>query len=261
MDNWLDDFSHPKLDTPEVQESAKNTLKKFASKDDVVISYIELEKSSSKPFKLPQSLDKLPNEVRGDFTKQARKVLGIEDAVNDDTIKQVNFKKGLSDGKKANEQIVQKLTEFAVKKGFSLSQVQDLVEMINATGTELVASANADMERTNKEILEKSNQVLTQYYGADRLKENAELLRRAMKDHVGLSNEEYESVATDFMDDGWIFKHPALTKVLMDKIAPLAKEGNTETRGLDENQKKKKGTLADEGFEKTLDAIPALKKI
>jgi hypothetical protein len=254
MDNWIDtEFDGSSL-SPDDQQNFRQAMGKYKSKDEALIGGYNAIKLTGKPFKLPESLDKLPENVRGEFKTQAMKVLGVEQGVTNDSIKQVNFKKGLADGKDANETVVSKLTELAVKKGLTLSQAQDLVEMMNTTGTELVNAAKAEQDKTLKEAFENSNKVLTQYYGADKLKENAELLRRAMKDHAGLSNDEYEQIADDLLDNGYIFKKPALAKVLMDKIAPLAKEGDTTAKG-PKGPPPGKRTLKDEGFTKTAERL------
>lgn len=254
MENWLDEFGHPKLDTPEKQESAKNTLKKFASKDDVVVGYVDLEKTAGKPYKLPESIDKLPENVRTEFKDGAMKLLNIEPGVTDDTVKSVNFKKGLADGKEANETVVNKLKEFATKNGLSLAKTQNLVELVNAFGTEQVATFNEEQKAAIKADVEKTGQVLDLYFGAEKRKVLAEKLQSALRNNCGLSVEEYESLADDLGEEGYIFQRPALAKVLMDKIAPLAVEDTTKAGDVNET-KTETTTLADEGFTKSAQVI------
>jgi hypothetical protein len=211
------------------------------------------------PFRPPDSLDKLNDDQKNDFVTKAKGVLGIESAVNEDTIKQVNFAKGLSDDQKPNETVVNLIKDLAVKKGFSKSQVQDLVEAMNVSGTNLKAAIEKETEENFKKAVETSHEILSDFYGEEKLKENADLLRRAFKNHLGLSNEESESVAEDLMDDGFIFRKPALAKVLIDNFAKLAKEGETDkSKNTKENnqQRTEKDRLSDEGFsEDTLRAV------
>ena len=203
---------------------------KYKSKDEALVGGYNAIKEVGKPFKLPESLDKLPSdETRKEFRGKVGKLMGMID--NPDQLKQVNFSKGLSDGKAADETVVAKISEVAVKNGYTVTQVQDLVEMMNTTGTELVKAATAEMEKGLKEAAKTSSETLTQFYGADKLKENAELLRKAVQNNCDLSAEEVEQLAEDLAEDGYIFRKPALARILMDKIAPLAKEGETDLTG------------------------------
>jgi len=254
MENWIEtDFDGSSL-TPEEQESFKQAMGKYKSKDEALIGGYNAIKLTGKPFKLPESLDKLDDNVRKEFTTQARKVLKIEDPVTEDTIKQVNYKKGLAEGKEANELVKTKLSEFAVKEGISLTKVQNLVEFVNQFGTELTSTADAEQQKAIKDAIDNTGKVLDLYYGPDNRKANAELLRKAVINNCGLSKEESDQLADDLADNGYIFQKPALAKVLMDKIAPLAKEGDTTSKG-QQQTKTQKRTLADEGLGKIAEKL------
>lgn len=252
MENWLDEFNGSSL-TPEEQQSFKSAMGKYKSKDEALIGGYNAIKLTGKPYKLPESIDKLPKEVQEEFKSGAMKVLGIEPGVDDDSVKKVNFKKGLTG--EANETVVAKLTEFAKKEGIGLTKLQNLVEFVNTFGTEQVSAFEAERQAAIKKAVETTGQELDRYYGAEERKNKAELLRKAVQNDCGLSSEEVEQLAEDLAEDGYIFRKPALARILIDHVAPLAKEGTTETHDVDKTKTEGERSLADEGFTKTAKLI------
>lgn len=234
-------FEHPNFDTPEKLEAARNTLKKFNGKEtnDIAASYVDLEKMSSKPFKLPESLDKLQDEnVRNDFTSQAKKVLGIEDAINEDQLKEINWSKGLEPGAETNPSMIEMFGKYAVEKGLSKTHAQNTVEFLN----QMQAKGMADFEKAANEAMkanaERSKSILESYFGVEGLKQHAELLRRAAKNQGGLSDAEYEEIADELKDEILSGKG-VLTKMMMNFAAKLEKEGHNEPPGGNPPENKK----------------------
>lgn len=257
--SWIEEVDMSSV-SPNEQENLKTYLGNYKSPADAFIGGMNHKKMVGQPFKLPESLDKLSDDQKKEFAAKAKGVLGIEAGVTEDTIKQVNFAKGLSDDQKPNDVAINKIKDIAVKKGFTLSQTQDLIEMMNISGSELAAEMKKTTEDNFKKAVEVSHKILSDFYGEEKLKENAELLRKAFKNNLGLSNEEAESVAEDLMDEGFIFRKPALAKVLIDNFAKLAKEGETDksksAKEENKQQQTEKERLSNEGFsEDTLKAI------
>ncbi len=252
--SWMEDVDLSTL-SPNEQDEFKSAMGDYKTLPDALIGGYNAKKISGKNYKLPKSVESLPSEeMRNEFLSETRKLLKVEPPITNDTIKQVNFKKGLAEGKEANELVKTKLSEFAVKEGIGLTKLQNLIEFVNSFGEEISKTASAELEQATKDAIKKTGEALDLYYGAEKRKENAELLRKAIQNNCDLSTEEVEQLAGDLADDGYIFQKPALAKVLMDKIAPLAKEGDTIPKG-DTAKEKTKRKLADEGFTKTAAAI------
>ena len=261
--SWIDEVDLSTTLSPNEADAFKTTMGDYKSLEDALVGGYNAKKLTGKPFKLPENLDKLDEKTRTEFKNGAMKVLGIESPVTEDTLKGVNFKKGLAEGKDANEQVASKLKEFAVKNGMSLTKVQNLVEFVNSFGEELGETLDADNKQAIKTAVVETGKVLDLYFGAEKRKELATKLKEALQNNCDLSKEEFDALSGDLAEDGYIFRKPALAKVLMSKIAPLAKEGSTETHGAekDKTEKSTEDSLVDEGFTRTAPLIMSGKRV
>jgi len=231
MENWLETFEHESLEAPEAQTAFKTAMGKYKSVEDAVIGGYNAQKESGKPFKLPESLDKLPSDdMRKDFTSQAKKVLGIEAGLTEDGLKEINWGKGLAAGAETNQTMIDEFGKFAVSKGLSKGMAQDMAEFLNgiqAKSKEAFEQAAAEAVKANAE---RSKSLLESYFGAEGIKTHTELLRRAVKNQGGLSDAEYEQIADELKDDVLLGKG-VFTKMLMNFAAKLEKEGTNEIPG------------------------------
>ena len=235
MENWvqtfLDETQNENLSTPAQQEDFKKSMGDYKSVEDAVIGGYNHKKLVGKPFKLPESLDKLPDEnTRKDFTSQARKVLGIEEGLTDDQLKEINWAKGLPAGAETNQTMIDEFGKFAVSKGLSKTVAQDVAEFLN----DMQAKEKETFEKAANEAIkanaDRSKASLESYFGAEGVKTHAELLRRAAKNHGGLSDAEFGEVADELKDDVLVGKG-AFAKMMMNFAVKLEKEGHTETPG------------------------------
>lgn len=229
MEHWTDNFEHEKLETLDAQESFKRTMGKFKSLNDVPIAYMELEKEAGKNFKLPKAIESLPSEdMRRDFTEQTMKLLGIEQGVGKpEDLGDVNWVKGMPAGSEPSQPLVEAFTKFAVENKLTKGMIQSLIEFNNAYGMEMMNK----QQQMLKENVDAASTALRTYFGEPGLKEHLELMRRAFQNNAKLTPGEFEQVASDLADDGILFGKPVLLKGFLNLLAPLAKEGKTETGG------------------------------
>ncbi|MCJ7728433.1 MAG: hypothetical protein MUO27_00900 [Sedimentisphaerales bacterium] len=233
MENWVNDFlgqtQNENLSSPAQQEEFKKSMGDFKSIEDAVYGGYNARKMTGKPFKLPESVDKLDEKTRNEFTAQARKTLGIE-SLTEDGLKEINWGKGLAAGSEKNQAMIDEFGKFAVSKGLPKNVTQDLAEFLNGVQTKAMADFNkktADAVRANTE---RSRALLESFFGTEGVKNHAELLRRAAKNQGGLSDAELEQIADELKDDVILGKG-VFTKMLMNFAAKLEKEGTTEKPG------------------------------
>lgn len=240
MDHWTNGFEHPSI-TDENREAFNTTASKFASKDDMAVGYMELEKSAGKPFKLPKSLDKLPDDtVRADFTAQAHKLLGIEHAPNVEALADLNMKAGFVEGQQVDEALAGAYKQWVVKnkvpKAIAQAGILFHNQMMGKAMKEY-AQQTETKEREDEAAKIKAakacNEALVAHpdFGSvEKLQEQSELFRRAMQNNVGLTPEEYEQLG-DGVVDAMITTHPVLARVLLKQFAPLAATSSHEGSG------------------------------
>jgi len=135
MENWVTDFlgqtENENLGTPAQQEEFKKSMGDYKSIEDAVYGGFSARKMTGKPFKLPESIDKLDEKTRNEFTEQARKALGIE-SLTEDGLKEINWGKGLAAGSEKNQAMIDEFSKFAVSKGLPKNATQDLAEFLNS---------------------------------------------------------------------------------------------------------------------------------
>ena len=233
MENWVTDFltntEIENLSSPAQQEEFKTSMGDYKSIEDAVYGGYNHKKMVGKPFKLPESLDKLDENTRNEFTAQAKKTLGIE-SLTDDGLKEINWSKGLAAGSEVNQAMIDEFGKFAVSKGLPKNVTQDLAEFLNGVQAKAMADFNNKTAEAVKANTERSTAMLESFFGPEGVKTHAELLRRAAENHGGLSSAESEQIADELKDDVLLGKG-VFTKMLMNFAAKLEKEGTTEKPG------------------------------
>jgi len=219
MPHWTDEETHQDLITPE----AKVTLSKYNTKEDALVGGLNAMRDYGKPFKLPKSLENLPDDaVRADFTAKVGKLQGaIED---ESAFEGMNFADGLADARNVSEELVGAFKKFAVENKLPKSLLPKLVLFNNQFANGI---ANAQT-KTKTETAAKVNDTLKELFGGDDgVKTNTENVRRMFKDHAGLTAEEYEQTAPALIDSG-ITGSAVLSKALFNLAKPYT-ESTTET--------------------------------
>ncbi len=221
MGHWTDDVTHQELQTPE----AKAILSKFNSADDAHVGYVQLQKSAGKPFKLPDSLEKLPDDAtRADFTGRIGKLMGVVE--NDESMADVNFADGLPDAKMVNADLVTAFKAFAIENKLSKSVVAAVAKFNNEYA---VKSRQTDQQTAVDTATKVNGELLPMFGGEDGIKKHNEGVKRMFQNHGGLTDEEFQSVIPGLVDSG-ITKSTPLSKALYN-IAAKFGEGTTDGPG------------------------------
>uniref|UniRef100_A0A6M3JAM3 Uncharacterized protein n=1 Tax=viral metagenome TaxID=1070528 RepID=A0A6M3JAM3_9ZZZZ len=244
MDNWYDDFQSEHLTTPEAQR----ILSQYKSQEDFNIGAIEAKKMVGAPYKLPKSLESLPDDnTRSEFSLQVGKLLGAEDLISgriksEDDLKDLNFNEGLADVRNANPEFEKALKAYAVEKKWPKSIVKDLIGFINPFNQNLInAKSKSELDEFNKvnEILE----VL--YGGKDAVKSNYENTRRLFQNHTGITADEYEKAGKSFIEKV-LMKDAVMSKAIFNLAKDIVPEGNTEVTGAPAGKVKESDSLKEE---------------
>jgi hypothetical protein len=239
MPDWIDGFEHESI-TEENRESFNTGMSKYATPNDAIVGGFNAQKLAGKPFRLPESLDKLPDDAsRGEFTSQTHKLLGIEHAENIEALGDIDLKAGMAEGSEVqpDEKLTTMIKTLAIEKKWPKSVVQDIITLYNGPLTEYAkeisaakdTKANDDKVATAKAV----NEALIAHSDVgseEKLKEQSELMRRAIKNKAGLTADEYEEVG-DAMVEAGLTTNAVMARALLKLIAPLAAEGTTESGG------------------------------
>jgi len=231
MEHWTEEFEHESI-TDDNRESFIKAMSKYDSEEAAIIGGFNAMKEIGKPYKLPESLDKLPDDdTRANFRSQANKLLGIELADSVESLADIDFKAGIPEGseRQVDDNIANMLKKTAVEKKWPKSVIKDIIELYNGPLTKYVTEAqSARLATQKKDAADKTNEALIAHFGsAEKVKEQSELLRRAIQNNAGLSAEEYEKVG-DLMADSMLTKDPVMAKAMLTLLSPLSAESTSE---------------------------------
>ncbi len=231
MEHWTDDFEHSSI-TPENKEAFNTHMAKFPTEADAIADGYGLAKLKGVPFKMPEAMDKLPDDAsRTDFTAQANKLLGIEHAADINGFADLDLKMGLAEGVVPDENLANAFKQWAVEKKIPKRIAQEMIgyhNVINAKAT-IAMKATADSDKLAAAKSTHEALVARPEFGsAEKVSEQSELVRRAVQNHVGLTPDEYEEFGK-IMGDTMLTKNPVMARVMMKVLAPLAAEGNTDS--------------------------------
>ncbi len=220
--NWTEGLQGEQF-TPEVKTAL---AAKYKTASDMATNHLDLEKQvRGKPFRLPESLDKLDEKSKGEFNASIGKLLGAVEKPED--LKDIDFTAGMvkveGQENKADEGLKAAITDFAVKNHWPKGKVQEGVALWNQT----MAQAKEQQAQQAKANADATQKALLETYGsAEEVAKNSELVRRAFQNHAGLTAEEYEQSGVAISQ---IFSQsPALSKALIKMVAPLAAEDSSQ---------------------------------
>ncbi len=229
-DHWSESFDGDGVNTDN-REAFVSAMSKYPTEQAGMVGGFNAMKLSGKPFKCPESMDKLPDDAsRADFTSQARGLLGINIPKDVEAMKDVDFKTGLAEGAPVNENFVSMVKNWAIEKGIPMSHIQEMAAFYNGPLTKYAQEAFANKQETDKlAAAEKCNDGLIAHFkGEEKVKELTALLHRTIINKMGLSAEESAEVA-DAMADSILTKNLVMAKGILTLLAEHSTEGTTET--------------------------------
>lgn len=230
-DGWSEGFSSEAI-TDDNRESFNTFASKYESMEAAVVGGFNAQKAVGAPYKFPESMDKLPDDaMRAEFTSKANKLLGIEHAGSVDDFADLNLKMGMAEGSEPDENFSNAFKQFCVDKKIPKSYAQELVNFHNESQAAAMV-ADAEKQETDREATAKSvNEELNKQFGSpEEVLKQSELFKRAIRNNVGLSNDEAEEFA-DAMIDAGLTRNAVMAGVMLKVFAPLAAEGQTDGGG------------------------------
>ncbi len=238
-EHWAPGFEHASI-TADNREAFNTVASKFATQGDMCVGYHELQKTTGKPFKMPESLDKLPDDAaRADFTSQAHKVLGIRKVKSIDDLKDVNLKDGLPDGSPYDEGFAAAYKQFVVDEDMNSSDMPKNAKFFNTIMAKIKADNATKLENDNLAAATKCDEALIAHPdigSKEELLKQTELFKRAITSKVGLTADEVDELG-EGLTLSTITKNPVLQRVMLKHFAPLAatatNEGGTGGAGAD----------------------------
>lgn len=217
--------------TAENRPAFATHMEKFDSMEAAAVDGMALKQLTGKPFKFPDSMDKLPDDAaRNEFISGAHKLLGITHAKDIAELADVDLKQGMADGAAFDDNLANAFKQFAIDEKINIATLPKLAGFLN-TQTGLAVKAMA--EKKEADSLAKAtavNEALIadpEFGSKEKVAEKSELLRRAIKSHIGLSDKESEEFA-DLMADTLLTKSAPVAKAMLKILAPLAAESSTD---------------------------------
>jgi hypothetical protein len=223
---WYENYEHEQL----TSEEGRQMLSKYGSEEEALVGGINAMKKIGAPFRLPEALDKLPDDnVRNELKSSIEKLYGpLPNRIGSaDDLKDINFAENLADARDVNETVVEAFKQFAVDEKLDKSVIQKVIGFSNKLNQKL---KNDLIEARKKEIDEKTKTTkakLVELFGSEKaIDEGMERVRRLFQNHMGLTAEEYEQAPKSFMER--FITDPVLAKGFLNLAKDVVPEGTTE---------------------------------
>lgn len=222
MPEWLEAYGeHEVLGTPE----AKEALGKYETAEDALVGGYNASKKFGKPYILPESLEKLPDDkVRGEFTGSVKKMLGIQSVKDKAELDDVNWADGLPDARSVNKDLVEAYIEEAIASGKSFAQVQRDVAFNNKMANQFKLAQAEGRKAQHDEVNTKLEGMYGGKEGVEKYKKD---VFKMFATEGGLAGEEVEILADELAKAG-LYSNPLLTRALFNLSKVVVKEGETE---------------------------------
>lgn len=237
MAHWTDDFEHESI-TDANRVDFNKAMEKFPTQADVSVGYVELQKSAGKPYKLPESVDNLPEAARGEFTSRAQELLGIHYPANVEALSDLDLKLNSADDAPMDEARAAAFKQYCVDEKIPKGIAQKIIGFhnkgqadANKAYTEAVEAQKTEAANKQVAAVNECNDLLATHYGTkEKLEDNTKLLHMAFLNNVGITADEANGLS-EFMRDREGATNAVLRKVLINALAPLAKQSNVEGGG------------------------------
>lgn len=226
MEHWSDDLTHDKLITPE----AKTVLGEYTTSEEFMAAGLEAKKMVGSPFRLPKSLESLPDDkVREELTSQVSELFGADGFLkgmtkSEEDLADIDFAAGYKNAKSANKEYVAALKAFAVDKKLPKETVKDLVGFTNQFNQGL-------LNNEEKRVIDEADAIketLTVMCGSkEAVGSSYDNVRKLFQNHCGITTQEYESVGKDFVEKV-LMKNAVMSKALFNLADGIVVEGETE---------------------------------
>ncbi len=232
-------IEHPSI-TTENRVALQTHMEKFDSFEAAAVDGMALKAMTGKPFKLPESVDKLPDDAsRASLLSHVNKLYGREYAADIDGLADLDMRLGSTaeDGM-FDEELEKAFKQHAIDTKMDKKAAQRNIEFYNkAMGRARTAFAAKTEETTKKAATERlaavaaCNEALIPKFGTkEKLDEQTVLLHRALLNDAGCTADEAADVA-DFLKDREGATNATIRRLFISNLAPLAAESTVHGSG------------------------------
>ena len=229
-EHWSETFDGEGVNADN-REAFVSAMSKYTTEQAGMVGGFNAMKLSGKPFRFPESMDKLPDDTsRTDFTTKARGLLGINIPKDVESLKDLDFKTGLAEGATVDENFVSMVKDWAVEKGIPTAHLAEMAVFYNGPLSKYAKEAYAAKQEADKLTnAEKCNTALLEHFKSeDKVKELTTLLHRTIVNKMDLSAEE-SAEFVDAMADSILTKNPVMARGMLNLLSHVSREGTTET--------------------------------
>ena len=234
---WTDGFEADGL-TDDNREAFTTHMAKFPTQAAAVMDGYGLAKQKGVAFKLPESIEKLPDDTaRATMLAQINKLYGRDIPVDLDGLADLDMKSGsATPDAKFDEAFAGKFKQWILDEKIEKSVAQKSIAFFNkAVGEAQVAYTAKTEEATKAAATERlaavtacNDSLVTTFGSKEKLDEQTVRMHRAILNNTGCSVDEAADVA-EFLKNREGATNATLRRILISNLAPLA----TETLGPD----------------------------
>ncbi len=229
---WTDGFEAEGLDDSN-REAFTTHMAKFATQGAAVMDGWGLAKQKGVAFKLPESVDKLPDDAsRATLLSQVNKLYGREIAADLDGLADLDMKSGsTAENGMYDEDFAKAYKQFIVDGKFPKATAQAHVKFHNEMMTKARAAFAAKTEEATKkaatdrlaEVTACNDALIAKFGSKEKLDEQEVRMHRAILNNTGCSVEEAADVA-EFLKEREGATNATLRRILISNLAPLSTE-------------------------------------
>jgi len=221
-EHWLDQFDTLHEDD-EGKDNFRNSLSKYESNFAALKGSLDAQKKLGDPTRLPENIDNLSEEQKGQLTENVGKLHAKLNGVPDSTDGYEITRPELLEGTPYDEEGEQFVREWALKHQIPQAAVQDAMNLWNQTMQKRSeAIVKAEDEAANKSLKELKGPKI---WGKD-FKKNLELVKRLLGHHAAKLEIKQEDVI-GALDAKGLGNHVPLARVLAAIAQEHIAEGKT----------------------------------
>ena len=195
--HWLND-KPGEIYTPEVQKA----LLKYKTEDEAILGGFNAQKSMGKPYKLPESLDKLDEKSREEFNGSLAKLRGVPSDIKE--LEDLDMAVGLPEGQEPDQNLAAQFKQFVLdSKTLSKADAQAGIKWLNTSAAEAQKRYLAQQEAEYLKQSEATNAELERperLGSADNVAKTSELIKRMFMNLKGMTPEKHEAIAKYMVD-------------------------------------------------------------
>ena len=231
-EHWTDDFEAEGLGDDN-REAFTTHMAKFPTQAAAVMDGYGLAKQKGVAFKLPESIDKLPDDTsRATLLSQVNKLYGREIAADVDGLADLDMKSGsTAEEGMYDEEFAKAYKQFIVDGKFPKATAQAHVKFHNEMMTKARATFAAKTEEATKKdaadrlaaVTACNDTLVTTFGSKEKLEEQTVRMHRALLNNTGCSAEEAADIA-EFLKEREGATNATLRRILISNLAPLATE-------------------------------------